>query len=397
MSEGPPVTVAAALSEHPLTTHATGEVIGELLETIGPAPDLAVVFVTAAHLGALDDVAATVAATLGAGVVMGATAGSVLGGPREVEGQPAVVVWAGRGGPVAPVRLSSAEDWPSHSVEPGSTLILLTDPDGFDTRQALDTAARRWPGVTVVGGSASAPTGPGGNRLALAGAVHTQGAVGVVLGPTWPLRAVVSQACRPIGDHFTVTRAERSMVHELAGQPAMARLGEVVARLSPEERAAAAQSLELGWLVDDHKLDLERGDFLVRPISGADPDTGAISIVGEVEVGATVQFHLRDGASADEDLRWMLGGAVADGALAFLGAGRGIRMFGVADHDAELLATVTDPATAAAGAGAPRPVTSAGLFCAAPIGPIGTRSFVHRPEAAVALLAGSRAGTRSLG
>ena len=46
--------------------------------------------------------------------------------------------------------------------------------------------------------------------------------------------------------------------------------------------------------MDDHKLDLERGDFLVRPVLGADADTGAISVSGEIEVGATVQFHVRD-------------------------------------------------------------------------------------------------------
>ncbi len=33
---------AAALSEHPLATHAAGEVIGQVLEAVGPAPDLAV-------------------------------------------------------------------------------------------------------------------------------------------------------------------------------------------------------------------------------------------------------------------------------------------------------------------------------------------------------------------
>ena len=34
--------------EHPLPTHATGEVVGQVLETLGEQPDLAVVFVTAA-------------------------------------------------------------------------------------------------------------------------------------------------------------------------------------------------------------------------------------------------------------------------------------------------------------------------------------------------------------
>jgi small ligand-binding sensory domain FIST len=391
VSEGPTAEFGAALSEHPLATHATGEVVGELLETLGSEPDLALVFVTAAHLGALDDVVATVKATLGARTVLGATTRSVLGGRREVEGQPAVAAWAARGGRVTPVRLMSAEDWPDHDAEPGSTLVLLSDPDSFAARDALDTAAQRWPGVTVVGGPASAPTGPGGNRLSLDGRAYTEGAVGALLGPQWPLRTVVSQGCRPIGDPYTVTRAERSMVHELAGQPAMARLGEVVRHLSPDERTAAAQSLHLGWLVDEHKLDLERGDFLVRPIQGADPDTGSIAIPAEIEVGATVQFHVRDATSADEDLRAMLAGTPAAAALLFVGVARGLQMFGTADHDAKVVSTLTESPPSPGAFRAVRPMTVAGMFTAAPVGPVGTRSFVHPPEAAVALLAGTSA------
>jgi len=388
VSTAPPAEFGAALSEHPLATHATGEVVGELLETIGPDPDLALVFVTAAHLGALDDVVATVRATLGAHTVVGATTESLLGGAREVEGHAAIAVWAARGAAVRPVRLESPTEWPEAEAAPGSTLVLLSAPDSFDLGEAVAAASQRWPGVAVVGGPASAPTGPGGNRLAVDDRVYTMGAVGALLGPDWSLRTVVSQGCRPIGDPFTVTRAERSMVYELAGQPAMARLGEVVRRLSPDERTLAAQSLHLGWLVDDHKLDLDRGDFLVRPIQGADPETGAIALPDEVEVGATVQFYVRDATSADEDLRAMLAGSPAAAALVFAGSARGIRMFGTDDHDAGLVATLTESAPSPGGLRAAAPAAVAGMFTGAPVGPVGARSFVHPPEAAVALLAG---------
>jgi len=383
----PAAVFGAALSEHPLATHATGEVVGELLETVGPDPDLAIVFVTAAHLGALDDVAAAVQAALGAHTVLGATTPALLGGGREVEGQAAVAVWAARGGTTTALRLTDAEEWPTDGAEPGSTLVVVSEPDSFDLRHAVDLAARRWPGVAVVGGPASAPTGRGGNRMALDGRVYTDGAVGVLLGTEWPLRAVVSQGCRPIGEPYTVTRAERSMVHELAGQPAMARLGEVVGRLSPDDRATAAQSLHLGCLVDDHKLDLERSDFLVMPILGADPDTGSISIGGEVELGATVQFQIRDADSSDEDLRWMLASTPAAAALVFAGAARGIRMFGVSDHDAELVSTAIDARLSSPSRRAVPPSTVAGMFTSAPVGPVGSRSFVHGPEAAAMVLA----------
>ncbi len=49
----------------------------------------------------------------------------------------------------------------------------------------------------------------------------------------------MSQGCRPIGDPFTVTRAERSMVYEIAGTPALTKLQEVVEAAPPRDRALA--------------------------------------------------------------------------------------------------------------------------------------------------------------
>src|SRR3954469_20542264 len=87
---------AAALSEHPLPTHATGEVLGEILERLGEEPDLAVLFVAAAHTGAIEDIASAVRQVLRPRVLIGCTAGTVVGANREVEDQPAVSLWAGR-------------------------------------------------------------------------------------------------------------------------------------------------------------------------------------------------------------------------------------------------------------------------------------------------------------
>ena len=51
---------AAALSEHPRAAPATGEVVGRILEQLGPAPDLVVLAVSAAHIPQVADIAATV-------------------------------------------------------------------------------------------------------------------------------------------------------------------------------------------------------------------------------------------------------------------------------------------------------------------------------------------------
>ena len=41
----------AAVSEHPLLSHATGEVVGQVLDAVGEEPDVAVVFLTGPTIG----------------------------------------------------------------------------------------------------------------------------------------------------------------------------------------------------------------------------------------------------------------------------------------------------------------------------------------------------------
>ncbi|EUA52223.1 FIST C domain protein [Mycobacterium xenopi 4042] len=73
---------------------------------------------------------------------------------------------------------------------------------------------------------------------------------------------------------------------------------------------------------------------MIRGLVGADPSTGAIEIGQVIEVGATVQFQVRDPVSADKDLRLAVERALAElpgrpvGALLFTCNGRGRRMFG---------------------------------------------------------------------
>src|SRR5512146_437335 len=91
-----PLQAAAALSEHPVPAEAVGEVAGQLLDTIGPEPDLLCVFATAPHTGAMEDVARALHTLLRPGAMIGCTAGAVVGNGRGVEDAPALVAWAAR-------------------------------------------------------------------------------------------------------------------------------------------------------------------------------------------------------------------------------------------------------------------------------------------------------------
>ena len=372
---------AAALSEHPVPSHAVGEAVGQVLEAIGPAPDLVVLFAGAPQTGAMEDVAAAVSELLQPRLLVGCTASTVVGGAREVEDGGAVALWAGRGLDATAYRLgvqrleegAAITGFPHRDDLPpdARAVLLLADPFSFPVDQLLvglrDQAGLELP---VIGGMASAARGPGGNRLVLGRSVFTDGAIAVVLGGA-SVEAVVSQGCRPIGEPMIVTKGQGNLVHELAGLPALQRVQDVLRSLPPEDIERARHGLHIGRVVDESKAEFERGDFLVRNVLGADSSAGAVAI--EVEVGATVQLQVRDAESADEDLRSLMAGRTAGGALVFTCNGRGTHLFGRPDHDASV---ITD-----ALGGAPL----AGMSCAGEIGPVGGRSFVHGFTASVAL------------
>jgi small ligand-binding sensory domain FIST len=201
----------------------------------------------------------------------------------------------------------------------------------------------------------------------------TSGAVGVMCSEDVPIRAVVSQGCRPIGKPLTITSAERNLAHELAGRPAMERLQEIVHAATDADRKLMREGLHVGIVVDEHRLDFGRGDFLVRNLLGVDQSTGSLAISEQVEVGQTVQFQVRDAGAADEDLRCLLAGVSGAGALMFTCNGRGMQLFDAPDHDAGVIAELLGE------------VPMAGAFCAGEIGPIGGRNFLHGFTASVAV------------
>jgi small ligand-binding sensory domain FIST len=181
---------------------------------------------------------------------------------------------------------------------------------------------------------------------------------------------VVSQGCRPIGPTMVVTAAEENLLLELAGQPALARLEEIVSGLDEEDRDLVASGLQIGIAMDEYAERHERGDFLIRGVLGIDPGREAVAIGDVVEIGRTVRFQVRDAATADEDLYELLSayleqGGRVDGALLFSCNGRGSTMFGTADHDAAALRDTLGP------------IGVAGFFAAGEVGPVAGHNHVH--------------------
>ncbi|GAA3094445.1 FIST signal transduction protein [Streptosporangium carneum] len=317
--------------------------------------------------------------------VIGCSATGVIGDGRGVEVTPSVSAWAATldGARLRTFALDTlrADDrfvvvgLPEPQADDHAA-ILFADPYSFPTDGFVERSDEVLGDLPLIGGLANALQGRGAVRLFADGEVYTEGAVGVLLGGPINVRAVVSQGCRPIGPTMTVTGVEENLLLELAGQPALARLEEVVSALDEDERELVASGLQIGLAMDEYAERHERGDFLIRGVLGIDPEREAVAIGDVVEIGRTVRFQVRDAATADEDLYELLdahreefGGG--DGALLFSCNGRGSAMFGSADHDAVAVRDTLGP------------IGVAGFFAAGEVGPVGGHNHVHGFTASV--------------
>ncbi len=381
------VRIGSGLSTAPDARVGAIEAAGAAREGLdGQRADLVAVFASGAHLAAPEATLEGVHEALMPEEVVGCGAGGVLADGREIEGATGVAVWAAAldGGQALAFHASARrlEDGVAVSglpeLEGASAAVLLADPYSFPTDGLLQDLATRAPGVPVLGGLSSARTLDGAGALFLGDELVDSGAVGVRLEGVDVLPCV-SQGAAPIGPEMAVTAAEGHVLHELAGQPALAKLREVVEALDEREREMVSHGLLVGIVTGEPKADYGRGDFLVRALLGADPARETVALGAIVREGQLIRLHARDARSADEDLRESLelraralGGPPA-GALVFTCNGRGRAMFEQPDHDASALATMLDDAPAA------------GFFAAGEIGPVGPASFLHGFTATVAI------------
>jgi small ligand-binding sensory domain FIST len=273
--------------------------------------------------------------------------------------------------------------WPDTLVDgdpAAATLLLLGDPFTFPAMEIfLPRVNADYLGLRVHGGMASGMAGPGQTPLILGSEVHTGGAVGVLLTGPVPLRSVVSQGCRPVGKPLVITKGHDNIILELGGRSPLEQLQALYQELPARDQELFQKGPHVGLVVNEYQQSFGRGDFLVRNLYGVDRSSGAMAITDHIRVGQTVQFHVRDAESADEDLRLLLRQDAAGstgrpgGALLFTCNGRGTRLFAEPHHDAGVLRAELGP------------IPVAGLFAAGELGPVAGRNFIHGFTASVVL------------
>jgi len=350
----------------------------------GATPDLAVAFVSEQHQGEYERLPALLRGQLAPRLLIGCSAGGVIGGGHEVERQAGVSLTIAHlpGVDLTPFHLEGEALLEHHAPAEGwerligvasihrPAFLLLPDPFTFDAETLVAGLDAAFPESPKIGGLASGGREPGANALYLGDTVYRSGAVGVALSGNVEVDTIVAQGCRPIGDPMFVTRSDQNVLYELDGQPALVALQHLLANADARDRKLFAHSLFLGVVMKEQQ-EYRQGDFLIRNLLGIDGKSGAIAVGAALRIGMVVQFHLRDAETSAQDLEVVLARYHEGpprrpaGSLLFSCLGRGVHLYGEPDHDTAAFRRHLGP------------VPLGGFFCNGEIGPVHGSTFLH--------------------
>ena len=267
-------------------------------------------------------------------------------------------------------------------VEPADSngWLVFIDPFHLDAESWIRSWNEAYAPQPALGGLASGVFNQQLTQVYLNGDVFEDGGVAVSVGGEVQLTGVISQGCTPIGETWTLTRVEKNLIHHIGNRPAYAVLAETFQKLPPEEQRKAQGNLFIGLVVNEYLEDFHRGDFLVRNLLGGDPQSGVLAVSTLPRAGQTMQFQRRDADAATEDMNALLAraknqisGATIYGGCLCCCNGRGQKLFGTPNHDAELVQKQLGP------------LGLAGFFCNGEIGPVGEKNYLHGFTASLAL------------
>ncbi len=183
--------------------------------------------------------------------------------------------------------------------------LVHADPATPDLGELIEELGDRTTSGYLFGGLAASRTG----TLHLANEVFSGGLSGVAFSADVPFVSRVTQGCQPVGPVRTVTAAERNIVVELDGRPAMPALLQDLGLADLSNARAALPRLRgtLVGLSDADAAAQTRGrpfgpDVRVRHLVGLDPGRQAVAVADLVQPGMRLAFCVRDAEAARRDL-----------------------------------------------------------------------------------------------
>ncbi len=326
--------------------HATGDdweaVTRACLDTLLPLPEganIGFLYLTDLMVDGLADILELLRAGTGIESWVGSTGIGVCASGVEYFDQPALVVMVGALPAGGFAVFDSRRDDLGHFVErnrgwlarfPGNFGVVHADPREPRLAELLASLGEASSSF-LVGGLTSSRAAHG----QVADEVTEGGLSGLLISGGVAVATGLTQGCTPIGPPREVTEAEGNILVRLDGRPALEvfkeDIGELLAR-DPRRVAgyifAAVPVRGSDW-----------GDYMVRNLTGIDPERQLVAIAEVVEPGDQVMFCRRDRAAAEEDLGRMLDKLKARldgpprGALYHTCLARGPNLFGTENEE----------------------------------------------------------------
>lgn len=271
--------------------------------------------------------------------------------------------------------------------EPGAEGIngwlVFAEPLHISIEEWLVSWERDFPGSPIYGGLAHFDIEARRSAVICNDSVVSDGGVALGIGGGVSLEGLTAQGCTPIGDAWTVTKANGNVLERIGNRPAVQILEDTYRGITEELRQRSRGNVFVGLAVDEYLDEFKRGDFLVRNLLAADTSKGTLAVGAHPRVGQSIQFQIRDGKGASEELgelieqcRLGLKGRRVYGACLSNCSGRGAGLFGASHHDAGKVYDML------------KPNGMTGFFGNGEFGPVGGRNFVHGYTSSVAVFVG---------
>jgi len=210
--------------------------------------------------------------------------------------------------------------------------IIHGDPSNPATPNIIEKISETVPSAYLVGGLTSSNS----ENYQVANQIIQGSVSGIFFSPEVTTVIGHTQGCTPLDQQHVITRADRNLLIELDGKPALDVLREDVGEVLAKDLNKIAGYIFAGLPIEFS----DTGDYLVRNIIGFDEEAKIIAVGDYLYEGGKFMFCRRDGNSAREDMLRMLTTmksrlqGAPRGGLYFTCLGRGRYQFG--DNSEEL-------------------------------------------------------------
>ncbi len=290
---------------------------GAMAALAGGTADLALLYATVDHIGALEDELAGLGRLTGTANVVGCSGMGILTENGETEGESGMAVMALASDTVRArpfVRdslkgndLAAGQDI-ANAVGPDQPSLTVLLADGYRSRPdaLLEGMAQAGHAGPLVGAAASENGSHGRTYQFYGDRVTSNSVVGFALSGGFESAIDFTQGCQPVGDPMIITKAQENLIFEIDGRPAFEVFVELVGKPFQQDLRRALAFVFAGLPPDPRQGEIEPGQYLVRNIIGLDAQRGIVAVAQPVEAGQPLIFTLRDGQRAREDLGQML-------------------------------------------------------------------------------------------